>query len=84
MPLRNLANFSNEELNSKIKTLMAINFILSFVIVMFFGYLFYVLYMDKWTETNLAGVISITVMIAVIAINASNISGIKKELNKRS
>ncbi|WP_373496736.1 hypothetical protein [Aquiflexum sp.] len=63
---------------------MAINFILSFVIVMFFGYLFYVLYMDKWTETNLAGVISITVMIAVIAINASNISGIKKELNKRS
>lgn len=82
MGARNLENYSKDELNSKIKALKAINFILSILIFMFIGYLISILYLGKWTETNLAGVISITVLIAVIATNSANISSIKKKLDK--
>ena len=79
-----LDKFTSEELLSKKKTLSAIIFIISMLIFLFFVYLGYVLYQGIWKTHHLAGIVSIAVLSSVIAINATQIQRIGKEIEKRA
>lgn len=79
----NLENLTIEELFSKKRTISVIIYLISILIFLFIGYLSYVLYSGIWTDIHLAGIISITVLVSVLATNTSFISDISKEIKRR-
>jgi hypothetical protein len=83
MKKKDLADFTTEELESKLKTLKGILIIMSSLVVLYFGFFIYKLSTGTWDTNNSLGTVMLGMLVVVISTTTVQFSRTAKILQNR-